>query len=258
MGFSSFFEKATLAGRMPQVIAGGSRRRTFEKFCVALRARKPDEFIVLLVDSEDPVAAGAGPWQHLAARDRWQRPQDAADENAHLMVECMEAWFLADPEALAEYFGRDFNRDALPRRREVEEVAKADVFDGLKNATRPCRKGEYRKGRHSFDILERIDPAKILDASPQTERLVDILREKAGWGPGPSGGDAAEPLVSCAWTTSASPPWALHQKPGGVLQMASCPASLSSRSQDPHSVPVRTEKVIGSHPESPSSLRRNR
>ena len=75
----------------------------------------------------------------------------------------------------------------------------------------------------------------------------------------PRRGTAAEPLVSCAsGTTSASPPWPLPQKPGRVPQMVSCPASLSSRSQDPHSVPVRTEKVIGSEPESPSSFPRNR
>ena len=180
MGFSSFFEKATLAGRMPQVIAGGSRRRTFEKFCVALRARKAEEFVVLLVDSEDPVAAGVGPWQYLAARDGWPRLQDATDEHAHLMVQCMEAWFFADPDALADYFGRDFNPNVLPRRREFEEIAKADLFDGLKNATRRCQKGAYGKGRHSFDILARITPARILDVSPHAERLVHVLREKAG------------------------------------------------------------------------------
>ena len=180
LGFSSFFEKGNLAGRMPQVIAGGSRRKAFEKFCVALRARKPEEFIVLLVDSEDPVAAGVGPWQHLAARDGWERPQDAADEHGHLMVQCMEAWFLADQDALAEYFGRDFNRNALPRRPQTEEIPKADLFEGLKNATRRCQKGVYGKGRHSFAILEQIDPARIMDASPHAERLVNTLRQRAG------------------------------------------------------------------------------
>ena len=37
-GFSSFFGKAKLAGRMPQVIACGGRQRTYEKFAAALRS----------------------------------------------------------------------------------------------------------------------------------------------------------------------------------------------------------------------------
>ena len=177
--FSSFFEKATLAGRMPSVVACGSRKAAFDKFSTALKARNEDDFIVLLVDSEGPVAQGAGPWVHLRARDGWVRPADATDENAHLMVQCMETWFLADRDNLADYFGRSFNPNALPARAEIEEVAKADLFGGLKNATRQSKKGEYGIGRHSFDILEQSDAAKILRASPHARRLIDTLRDKA-------------------------------------------------------------------------------
>ena len=178
-GFGSFFEKANLAGRMPQVIACGGRGAVFDKFRTALESRKAEEFIVLLVDSEDPVAEDSGSWQHLAGRDGWERPLGAMDENAHLMVRCMEAWFLADREALAAYFGRNFNCNALPGLRDIEEVAKDDVLNGLKNATRRCKKGVYGKGSHSFDILERIDPVKIRARSPHAECLIDTLREKA-------------------------------------------------------------------------------
>ena len=178
-GFSSFFEKANLAGRRPKVIACGGRETAFDKFCTAFGAKKADEFIVLLVDSEEPVVDDAGPWQHLARRDGWDRPHSATDEHAHLMVQCMEAWFLADKDHLAEYYGRNFNLNALPRRREIEEVAKDDIFDGLRNATRGCKKGEYGKGRHSFDILEVADPARVFDASPHAKRLIDTLRAKA-------------------------------------------------------------------------------
>ena len=179
-GFSSFFAKADLAGRMPQVVACGGRDSAFDKFCTALRSRKAEEFIVLLVDSEDPVAQGSGPWLHLRTRDRWTKPDEATDENAHLMVQCMEAWFLADRDGLAAYFGHGFNRNALPGGRDIEDVAKDDVLEGLKNATRQTKKGEYGKGRHSFDMLERIDPANVMAASPHASRLVQIMREKAG------------------------------------------------------------------------------
>ena len=178
-GFSVFFERATLAGRMPRIIACGSRSNAFNKFRVALSSSNKVEFIVLLVDSEDSVAEGSGPWHHLAKRDGWDKPDNAKDENVHLMVQCMETWFLADRDGLAAYFGHGFNPKALAGRREIEDVAKADVLDGLKNATRQCKKGEYGKGRHSFDILKQIDSSKLLVASPHAKRLIDILREKA-------------------------------------------------------------------------------
>ena len=178
-GFSFFFEKANLAGRMPQIIACGGRSSAFDKFRRAFESRKAEEFIVLLVDSEDPVADGSGTWRHLRRRDDWERPQDATDEHAYLMVQCMESWFLADKDALATYFGRGFNRNNLPGHKDIEEVAKDDVLDGLKNATRQCKKGEYSKGSHSFGILERIDPGKLLAASPHADCLINTLREKA-------------------------------------------------------------------------------
>ena len=177
--FSSIFEKATLTGRMPRVVACGSRKAAFDRFCTALESRSEEDFIVLLVDSEGPVTQEAGPWAHLRARDGWIRPADATDENAHLMVQCMETWFLADRDNLADYFGHGFNPNALPARPEIEEVAKADLFGGLKNATRQTKKGEYGKGRHSFDILEQSDAAKILRASPHARRLIGTLRDKA-------------------------------------------------------------------------------
>lgn len=179
-GFSSFFDKAKLAGRMPQVIACGGRQTTYDKFAAALRSASDQVFVALLVDSEGPVAKGAGPWRHLQTRDSWPRPDGATDDNAHLMVQCTEAWFLADKDCLAAFFGPGFNANALPRNSDVEKVAKNDVLNGLKNATRQCkRKGEYGKSRHSFDILSEIDPAKVLAASPHAERLVDHLRAKA-------------------------------------------------------------------------------
>ena len=179
-GFSSFFGKANLAGRMPQVIACGGRHTTYDKFAAALRSANDTVFVVLLVDSEGPVAEGAGPWRHLQTRDKRGRPHGATDDNAHLMVQCMEAWFLADKDRLATFFGRGFNRNALPCNPDIEQVAKTDVLDGLKGATRQCRpKGEYGKGRHSFEILAEVDPAKVVAASKHARRLIKTLTSKA-------------------------------------------------------------------------------
>ena len=113
-------------------------------------------------------------------RDDWERPEEATDENAHLMVQCMEAWFLADKDRLAAYFGRGFNRNALPVHSEIEEVTKGDVLEGLKRATRQCKKGEYGKGRDSFEILKQLQPANVMAASPHARRLVETLRLESG------------------------------------------------------------------------------
>ena len=179
-GFSAFFDKAGLTGRMPRIVACGGRQKTYDKFCSALTNAAENEFIVLLVDSEDPVATGSGPWAHLKNRDQWERPAGAADDNAHLMAQCMEAWFFADKDSLAKYFGAGFNRNALSARPDIENIPKADLENHLQAATRQCEpKGKYRKGRHSFAVLAALDPAKVTAASPHAEQLVKTLRNKA-------------------------------------------------------------------------------
>lgn len=179
-GFASFLEKTNMAGRMPQVIACGGRQSAYDKFRAALDVGTEREFTVLLVDSEDPVAVGSGPWLHLRNRDGWKKPVGAIDDNVYLMVQCMEAWFLADRNCLATFFGQGFNANVLPGNQNIEEVAKTDVLDGLKNATRQCRpKGEYDKGRHSFDLVSQIDPARVSAASTHARRLLNTLRAKA-------------------------------------------------------------------------------
>lgn len=179
MGFSIFFEKAGLEGRMPRIIACGDRETAFDRFRTAFETRETDEFIVLLVDSEDAVADGTGPWEHLAQHDGWVSPREAVEIQVHLMVRCMEAWFLADVDVLIGYFGPDFNVGALPGQKKIEEIGKDDILKGLQSASRRCGKGEYHKGGHSFDILQQIDPAKVCGVSPHAKRLVDTLREKA-------------------------------------------------------------------------------
>ena len=179
-GFSTFFRKASLAGRMPRVIACGGRQKTFDKCCTALAKATDNDFIVLLVDSEAPVAMGAGPWLHLKNRDNWDKPAGATDANAHLMVQCMEAWFLADKDVLERYFGGGFNRKALPGQPDVEDISKSDLDNGLKRATRRSEpKGPYHKGRHSFAILAELDPEKVIAASPHAKRLVAVLKANA-------------------------------------------------------------------------------
>ena len=179
--FRSFFVAAGLKDRLPRVVPGGGRQETYDDFCTALNDPRNDAFIVLLVDSEGPVAEGVGPWTHLRNRqdDGWDRPEGATDEQVHLMVQCMESWFLADPESLIEVFGNRFRLRALPRQADIERTAKQDVFAGLESATSDCgqRRG-YRKGRDSFEVLAALDPEKVAAASPHAKRLVEVLSAK--------------------------------------------------------------------------------
>lgn len=93
------------------------------------------------------------------------------------MTQCMEAWFLADRDALARFFGHGFRASALPGRADdVESVAKGDVPAGLADASRNSRKGVYSKGGHSFEILGALDPDRVFsDAAPHAKRLLETL-----------------------------------------------------------------------------------
>ena len=70
-------------------------------------------------------------------------------------------------------------RALLPPRPDVENVSKRDLERGLRRATRPSSKGEYHKGRHSFEILAELDPGRMIAASPHAKRLVDTLLDKS-------------------------------------------------------------------------------
>ena len=178
-GFREFLEKAGLKGRMPGIIACGGRGTAYDKFCTAQRNAKANEFVVLLVDSEEGVEGGVGPWDFLRNRDGWDKPDGTSDDNAHLMVQCMEAWFLADRDTLAQFFGHGFNANPLPNRSDVENIPKPDLYDALKRATQRSGKGRYGKGRHSFDLLAQLDPQKVIATSPHAKQLVDTLLDKS-------------------------------------------------------------------------------
>ena len=174
--FMLFLEKAGLAGNMPRIVASGSRNDTFDDFKAELS--KSNTNAMLLVDSEGPVSApatDAQPWRHLQARDGWERPPGATDGQCHLMVQVMESWFLADREALVAYYGQGFQTGALPQNPHIEQVPRQDVEAGLNRAARNTVKGSYNKGRDSFEILGRLAPAKVTNASPYAKRFIDAL-----------------------------------------------------------------------------------
>lgn len=184
-GFKTFITRAGIANR-PRVVACGSRGNAFESFCIAVRLGQP---AMLLVDSEEQVAAEHArgdadrwqPWRHLKQRngDHWEKPDGGNDQDCHLMVQCMESWFIADREALERFFGDKFNATKLPRSPKVEAVPKQQIYTSLQRATRECGGGGgYHKGRHSFKLLACIDPGKVTSASDWAGRFVNILKAR--------------------------------------------------------------------------------
>ncbi len=175
-GFRKFFEKAKLVGQMPSVIACGGRDSAVKDFRNALRRLKSGQVALLLVDSEGPVQEGITPWQHLKSRDKWDRPDGAQEDQAHLMVQCMETWFLADVETLESYFGHGFQSAVIPKRNDIENIPKDDVLKQLESASSRSKKRVYNKGSHSFEILAQIDPERVIQCSWFAERLIDTLK----------------------------------------------------------------------------------
>ena len=172
-GWRLFLQSAG-AGRV-KIVRGGGRKQTFDRFATAVTAAAPGAAVLLLVDSEGPVAEGRTVWEHLGARDGWTRPDGANDDQAFLMVQVMETWFLADRHALRKHFGDGFRENAIRDWPALENVPKETVLEALDRATASCRR-RYAKGRVSFELLARIDPARVGAACPHARAFLNRLR----------------------------------------------------------------------------------
>lgn len=178
-GFRIFLEDLYQEARQrgvrfhPPVLCGG-RNSAFDDFRTALVSH-PHAFNVLLVDAEAPVIAT--PWAHLKIRDGWDNP-GVNDDSCHLMVQTMEAWFIADADALASYYGQGFHRGAIPANPNVESIAKAAIETALVNSTRHTGKQKYNKIQDASRLLERIDPDIVRAKAPHCDRLFTLLAGK--------------------------------------------------------------------------------
>ena len=113
-----------------RLVCCGARDEAYRRFHNEL-ASGADGITILLVDSEGPVEATA-PTEHLTKRDGWNL-HGVDDDKIHLMVQTMEAWIVADPEALASYYGQGFQKHSLPRNPNLEDVSKDDIVQALRS-----------------------------------------------------------------------------------------------------------------------------
>ncbi|MEH2411604.1 DUF4276 family protein [Nostoc sp.] len=189
-GFRKFFQKLyDMAGENIHIflVMCGSRGDAYEDFKTALESQ-PEAFNVLLIDAESPVNSTVTPWEHLRNRTEdhpWILDAvDFEDEQCHLMVQTMEAWFIADIDALREFYGKKFKEDKIQRGikqlQNVEKVSKATLKVWLNAATRQTEKGKYHKTRHAPKLLELLDVDKVRKASPYCDRFFTTLTAKMG------------------------------------------------------------------------------
>ena len=177
-GFSGFLKDLVQIARSKrikwQIIICGTRNSAFNDFQNALNAH-PDAFNVLLVDSEAPVKKTQTPWEHLKSRDNWDSP-GVDDHHCHLMVQAMEAWFIADIDTLKEFYGQGFKENSIPKITNVETIHKDLLEPSLKAATRDTKsKGEYQKIKHASQLLNRLNVTKVRKASTYCDRLFTTL-----------------------------------------------------------------------------------
>jgi Domain of unknown function (DUF4276) len=155
-----------------RLVCCGGRNQAYEAFTNA-RASGEMSVVVLLVDAEGPVNGSSR--AHLTARDRWDL-QEIGDEVVHLMIQTMEAWIVADREALAGYYGQHFRKNALPATQNLETLSKVAIADALARSTQKTRKGVYHKTRHGGDLLKRIDPQIVRRRCPACDRMFTDVR----------------------------------------------------------------------------------
>ena len=96
--------------------------------------------------------------------------------NVFWMVELMEAWFLADPEALENYYDcQGFSAKAVGQTVDVEEIPKSEVLRRLRDATKETTKGAYNKVAHAPDLLSRLDSKKVKEHARHCLRLFETV-----------------------------------------------------------------------------------
>lgn len=149
----------------------GPRGEAFRAFSDAMKDPH-DTVFVLLVDAEGPVQSSAR--CHLEEHDGWDL-QSASIDRIHLMVQAMEAWFVADPTSLSEYYGQGFRTAALSSAQDLEDVTPYNLGHWLRRATRHSSTGNYHKVRHASDLLKLIDRDTVAARCPHCKRLFDLL-----------------------------------------------------------------------------------
>lgn len=172
-GFRRFFDSLYQAGIQVKLSTGGAN--AVEDFVSGVR-KFPDAVNILLIDADGPHSTATV--QEVRRRiNRYAPGVQIADDRLHFMVQVMESWFLADRTTLQAYYGPGFAENRLPANRQVEQILKDDVINGLIAATRDTGKGRYHKTRHAPALLALLNPAQVRAAAPACAKLFTALEQ---------------------------------------------------------------------------------
>jgi thymidylate synthase len=181
-GFSMFLTKLCPDIRAKSIklntVIVGSTELTCKIFAQE-NENSPDKFFILLVDSDVFVDKADEAKIFLQNNPKLKKCDlsDVEENQCHLMVQVMETWFLADAEALKNHFGKDLKENKLRKNKKVEEIAKDDVLDSLKEATKTRKIGAYHKIKDGAKLLENIMPHKVIEAAPHCEKLFNAIKK---------------------------------------------------------------------------------
>lgn len=174
-GMEAFLGRGTSTTRdeVPVVVSCGGRGDAYRNFKRALQSH-PEALVLLLVDAEGPLK-DSDPRKHLEANDNWECPHDEA--SYHLMVQIMEAWFIADAASLSAFVAEGGGRldpNSLPADDNVEQLSKRQVCQAMADAVTQADT-KYGKIIHGAELLGRIDPEVVRKRAPHCDRLFTTL-----------------------------------------------------------------------------------
>lgn len=174
-GMDAFLEKIKSKARQKgwrwKMVSCGGRDQAMSAFIHSLTSN-PDTHSFLLVDSETLVSGAK--IAHLTKTGSGSLSA-AKEDCVHLMCQVMETWLIADPEAIEKYYGKNFHRNSLPKRINLEEVTKPDIYNALESATKDTTKGRYHNIHHAKDLLGLVSPDKVRKRCLHCDKLLQIL-----------------------------------------------------------------------------------
>ena len=169
-GFTAFFRNA-FPGTLIKPIMGGDGARTADLWNRDRQRAHPGEVYLLLIDSEGPVPAD--PTKAPDGCPFLRTWKIRIDDSVFFMVQCMESWFLVQPELLAEEYRNGFRESALPSLTSptraqgpalgVEAIDGSALKKGLDQATRDTKRGAYSECQGKTTVAPRILERARLD-----------------------------------------------------------------------------------------------
>ena len=179
-GFHKLFEHHVERTRRQRVrfklIAGGSRAEAVKDFLRSCTSQ-PSNLNLLLVDSEEAVPDTASAIQSLRDESFWDGSAACVDDQINFMVQAMEAWFIADPQALVKHFGHDFNSNVLPSPQNAEKTLPKDMTAAIRRGLGRggSRRRDYDKVTDGLKLLQLIEETRVSQHCPHFRRLMNFL-----------------------------------------------------------------------------------